>query len=198
MNDDGTGDLVDRWRRGDQQAAAELFQRYASRLIGLARSRLSTQMARRVAPEDLVQSVYRCFFANTRAGRYEIERGGDLWQLLVRMALHKLGDHVRRNNRAKRSVKQEQSFGSEDSLFGLQPGALACDPSPVEALALSEELERLMKDLEPSDRRMLELRLQGCNVEEIASAVACSQRTVLRVLKRIRTQLEEGLAEGPR
>jgi RNA polymerase sigma-70 factor (ECF subfamily) len=194
MNDDGTADLLARWRQGDQQAAAELFQRYASRLIGLTRSRLSTRMARRVAPEDLVQSVYRCFFANTRAGRYDIERGGDLWQLLVRMALHKLGDHVRRNNRAKRSVQQEESFGSEDSLFGLQPQALARDPSPVEALALSEELERLMQALEPADRRILELRLQGCNVEEIARAVACSQRTVLRILKRIRTQLEEGSA----
>src|ERR1700722_1524252 len=99
MDDDGTGLLVARWRQGDQQAAAELFQRYANRLIALARSRLSTKMARRVAPEDLVQSVYRCFFANTRAGRYDLERGGDLWQLLVRIALHKLGDHIRRNNR---------------------------------------------------------------------------------------------------
>jgi RNA polymerase sigma factor (sigma-70 family) len=197
MDDDGTGLLVARWRQGDQQAAAELFQRYANRLIALARSRLSGRMARRVAPEDLVQSVYRCFFANTRAGRYDLERGGDLWQLLVRIALHKLGDHIRRNNRAKRAVQKEQSFGSEDSLFGIHPGALAQGPSPVEAMALSEELERVMGTLEASERQVLELRLQGYNVEEIASAVACSQRTVLRILKRIRTQLEDS-PEGPR
>jgi RNA polymerase sigma factor (sigma-70 family) len=190
MDDDGTGPLVARWRQGDQQAAAELFQRYANRLIALARSRLSTRMARRVAPEDVVQSVYRCFFASTSAGRYDLERGGDLWQLLVRIALHKLGDHIRRNNRAKRSVQLEQSFGSEESLFGIHPKALAQGPSPVEALALAEELELLMQALDASERRVLELRLQGYNVEEIARDAGCSQRTVLRILKRIRTQLE--------
>jgi RNA polymerase sigma-70 factor (ECF subfamily) len=197
MADEETALLLARWRQGDQRAAAELFQRYANRLIALARSRLSNRMARRVAPEDLVQSVYRCFFANSRAGRYDLERGGDLWQLLVRITLSKLGDHVRRNNRAKRSVQQEQSFGSEDSLFGIHPGALAQGPSPVEAIALSEELERLMGALEASERRVLELRLQGYNVEEIARDVGCSQRTVLRILKRVRTQLE-GPTEGTR
>jgi hypothetical protein len=40
MDSDQSGNLVARWRDGDQQAAAVLFQRYADRLIGLARSRL--------------------------------------------------------------------------------------------------------------------------------------------------------------
>lgn len=194
MNDDMPGELVARWRKGDQDAAAELFRRYADRLIALARSRLSTRMARRIDAEDLVQSVYRCFFAESRAGRYDTERGGDLWQLLVRITLHKLGDQVRRNTRAKRSIQHERSFGSEDTLFGIHAGALAQGPSPVEAVALAEELEKVMASLEPSHRRALELRLQGYNVEEIANAIPCSQRTVLRVLKRIRTQLEDGSA----
>ena len=38
--------LLARCRNGDQQAAAELFRRYADRLIALARSRLSARLAR--------------------------------------------------------------------------------------------------------------------------------------------------------
>jgi len=40
MRDDHSGNLVARWRDGDQQAAAELFRRYAERLVGLVRRRL--------------------------------------------------------------------------------------------------------------------------------------------------------------
>src|SRR5262245_5701318 len=79
--EDWSGNLVARWRQGDQQAAAELFHRYASRLTALARSQLSGQLAHRIDPEDVVQSVCRCFFADTREGRYELQRGGDLWRL---------------------------------------------------------------------------------------------------------------------
>ena len=47
---DPVANLVERWRQGDQQAAAELFQRYASRLIALAHSRLPTNLSHRVDP----------------------------------------------------------------------------------------------------------------------------------------------------
>src|SRR5271163_4177723 len=88
--DERSDDLVARWRAGDQRAATELFHRYASRLILFVRSRLSGRIARRLDPEDVVQSAYRSFFGGTRDGRYVPHRGGDLWQLLVVITLHKL------------------------------------------------------------------------------------------------------------
>src|SRR5262249_38052565 len=116
--DDAAGNLVARWRAGDERAAAELFSRYAQRLIALARSRLSPKLSARIDPEDVVQSVYRSFFAETREGRYDLQRGGDLWQLLVVITLHKLNDQVKHNSSGKRAVGREQHFGSEDSLLG--------------------------------------------------------------------------------
>src|SRR5580704_7330521 len=131
MADENSGRLVARWREGDQHAAAELFERYGDRLIALARSRLSPKFAHRVDAEEVVQSVYRVFFADARAGRYELQRGGDLWQLLVAITLHKLQNQVKRNTSHKRSVERERSFGSEDSLLGIQADLLARDPSPL-------------------------------------------------------------------
>lgn len=196
VNDDRSGDLVARWREGDQGAAEVLFRRYANRLVALARSQLSAAVGRRVDPEDVVQSVYRSFFADTRAGRYEFQRGGDLWQLLVTITLHKLQDQIKYNRRAKRAVQREQPFGSEDSLQGLQAHMLGHAPSALEAVALVDQVEQLMRQLEPLHRRMLELRLQGYDLEEIAAATERTQRTVSRVLDRIKRLIQEQYQVG--
>src|SRR5262249_44736183 len=158
----------------------------------------SANIAHRIDAEEVIQSVYRSFFADARAGRYEVERGGDLWQLLVTITLHKLQTQVRRLNAQKRDAERECSFGSEDSLVLLQPQALAREPSPVEAVALTDLLERLMQQLDPEQRRMLELRLQGYTLEEIAADIHLSRRTVCRALDQIKQLLERWTAKDPR
>src|SRR5262245_12791504 len=130
MADDKSANLVARWRAGDQEAAAAIFHRYANRLVALAKKRLSAKLAQRVDAEDVVQSVYRSFFADVRDGRYDIRRGGDLWHLLVTITLHKLQHQVTRGTAKKRSVERECSFSSEESLVGLQAHIRAHDPSP--------------------------------------------------------------------
>jgi RNA polymerase sigma factor (sigma-70 family) len=187
MTDPPAEDLLARWRQGDQQAATELFRRYADRLIALARSRLSAQLARRVDPEDAVHSAYRSFFADVREGRYQVERGGDLWQLLVTITLNKVQHQVERHTSQKRAVNREQHYGSEDSLVALG----AREPSPAEALVLTDQVEQLMRPLDAAQRRMLELRLQGYNLEEIAATAQCSEATVRRLLDRIKRQLNQ-------
>src|SRR5262245_10269770 len=108
MSDERSGDLLAQWRAGNQQAAAKLFQRYADRLTALARSRLSSRVNRRVDAEDVVLSAYRSFFAGASAGRFEVERGGDLWRLLVSLTLRKLYRQVKHNSRQKRAVQRER------------------------------------------------------------------------------------------
>ncbi|MBY0526906.1 MAG: hypothetical protein K2R98_26165 [Gemmataceae bacterium] len=181
-------DLLAQWQAGDQQAAAELFRRYAGRLIALARGQLSAQLNRRLDPEDVIQSVYRSFFVRARAGQYQLPPGADLWALLVAMTLHKLREQVRHNNRGKRAVAAEEPFAG-DGLLGLQPEALARGPSPVESALLQDQMDHLMAQLDPLHRRMLELRLQGYNLEEIAIDTHRSERTVIRVLDGIKQQL---------
>jgi RNA polymerase sigma-70 factor (ECF subfamily) len=190
--DDASLALVARWREGDQQAATELFQRYAQRLIGLARNNLSNRLSNRLDPEDVVQSVCRSFFAGARDGRYVLQQSGDLWRLLVSITLNKLHDKARRQTAQKRSVNREQSFGSEDSLFGIQAEVLARDPSPEEATTLVDLLEELLRPFEGPQRRMIELRLQGYPLDEIAADTGHCRHTVMRVLKRVREHLEQG------
>jgi RNA polymerase sigma-70 factor (ECF subfamily) len=195
MTEEASINLVARWRSGDQQAAAELFRRFAERLVALARTRLSAQMSRRVDPEDVVQSAYRSFFIGTRNGRFEVQHGGDLWQLLMVITLHKLQHAVRRNLAAKRAVQQEQSLDTDDSVHGIHVSILTREPSPMEAVALADQVEQLMRGLGARDRRILELRLQGYTLEEIAADTHRSETTVGRVLDWVKQRLEEWQAE---
>jgi DNA-directed RNA polymerase specialized sigma24 family protein len=87
---DGDAILMQRFREGDQQAAAALFQRYVGKLVSLAQRRLSAQLGRRIDAEDIVQSAFRSFFRGTRDGRFQIEPGQELWRLLAVMTVTKL------------------------------------------------------------------------------------------------------------
>jgi RNA polymerase sigma factor (sigma-70 family) len=189
--DDESLALVARWREGDEQAAAALFERYAGRLVALTRQHLSLRVAQRVDPEDVVQSVCRSFFAGAREGRFVFEQSGDLWRLLVAITLHKVQDEGRKQMAEMRTVAREKSFGSEQSLFGLNPQALAQVPGPAEAAALADLLEQVLSRFKPAQRRMVELRLQGYPIEEIADETGHCRHTVTRVLKRARQELEQ-------
>src|SRR6185312_13260850 len=106
--------LLERFRGGDDSAAAALFARYFERLTLLARSRLSARLARRTDPEDVIQSVYRSFFVGVREGRYSLGRGGDLWRLLASITKRKLLRQVRHQHADCRSIDLECSLDRVD------------------------------------------------------------------------------------
>jgi RNA polymerase sigma-70 factor (ECF subfamily) len=83
-------ELLERYQRGDQEAARLLFDQYASRLIGIVEGRLPQQLRPRMDAEDVVQSAYRSFFRIAMRGDVRLEETGDLWRLLVAIALNKL------------------------------------------------------------------------------------------------------------
>jgi DNA-directed RNA polymerase specialized sigma24 family protein len=58
-------------------------------------------------------------------------------------------------------------------------------------VALVDEVEQVMSRLDPLPRRVLELRLQGFDYEEIAAEVDRSECTVRRVLRQLEQSLEE-------
>ncbi len=171
--------LLERLRDGDDRAADEIFSRYFDRLTLLARSRLSPRVASRTDPEDIVLSVYRSFFVGVRAGRFKLGRGGDLWRLLASITRYKLLRQVRYQRAERRSVDREFPLDRDDE--GRIPGRPQ-DPTPEDALALADELEHVFSGLSPLGRRVLELRLQGAELSEIADDTGRSERTVRRTL----------------
>jgi len=181
VSSEPTAEILERYRQGDEQAAAELFARYLDRLTRLARSRLSPKLAARIDPEDVVLSAYRSFFIGARDGRFSLHRSGDLWRLLVSITLHKLFRQARRHRANARSVDTELPL-LDNEFFGREP-------SPEEVVGVADVLQTVLARLDPVARRVLELRLQEDSLATIATQTGRSERTIRRILAEIRTSL---------
>ncbi len=158
--------FVDRLRRGDEDAAAEVFHRFARRLIALARSQLDSWIRSRVEPEDVVQSVFRSFFTRFQSGQFQLGDWDNLWTVLTLITIRKCTNRKEFWRAAKRDLQHEaNSLPRGDPL----QEALARDPTPSEAAILSEVVERLMKNVTEADRAILTLHLQGCDIAAISA-----------------------------
>ena len=182
--------LLERWQQGDEQAAADIFDRYVNRLIALARSKLGDRLRRRVDAEDVVQSVYRSFFRRAAEGAYQLDEGDNLWRLLATITVNKLRKRHRHHTAQKRSIDEEISVGGSSGAWQISPLVVAHDPTSDEAVALIDELQFVLERLEPVHREIVELRLNGHDLAEISEQTSRTERTVRRVLERFSGDLK--------
>jgi RNA polymerase sigma-70 factor (ECF subfamily) len=192
MSDDAPfDDLMQRLRGGDEQAAQDIFQRFARRLIGLARKQLDGKLRAKVDPEDVAQSALRSFFVHHAEGQYELDNWDALWSLLTVITLRKCGYQTRHFRTAGRDVRREQSprDGAEDDSSSSFV-AISGEPTPSEAYRLAETVEILLREMDERDRPILLLGLQGLSTPEISAQIGRAERTVYRALERIRVKLQ--------
>jgi RNA polymerase sigma-70 factor (ECF subfamily) len=192
--DDSFDCLMTRLRAGDDDAAAEVFNRFARRLIGLARSRLDHLIRGKVDPEDILQSVYRSFFLRHAAGDFHLDGWDGLWGMLTVITVRKCDYRRKFFRAARRDVEREATPRGDGPTFE----AATREPTPAEAAELAEIVERLMRELVGREKDILALSLQGYNNVEISAQVRRTERTVQRVLKRVRERLEEMRTEAER
>lgn len=183
--------LLDDFIGGNDRAAAKIVDRYAQRLINLARSRLTNRLRNRIDPEDIVQSAYRSFFRRAGDGDFELKRSGDLWRLLAAITVHKTLKRVEFEKAKKRDYRSEENVIAGASSNSEFPGFADFDrdPTPDEAIMVVDELAAVMKPLSERDRGIIERRLQEMTFEEIAASTEVSESTVRRVLRRIHDDL---------
>ena len=194
LQDDSFHDWIGRLRAGDDEAASRVFHRYAKRLVGLASRKLALGLRRKVDPEDIVQSVFRSFFVRHADGQYELQDWDSLWAILAVITVRKSINRGKFHRRGRRDAYREvASPHADDSRPGWE--FVARDPTPEEALILAETVDGLMQQYDERDREILALALQGFSVREISEQVGYAERTVRRVLQRVREDLE-GVRDG--
>ncbi len=182
--------LLRRYRGGSQDAATQLYLRYARRLQGLARAQISPELARRVDVDDVVQSAFGSFFRRAGSGFYDAPVGDDLWRLFLVIALHKVRGQGAFHRAARRDVRRTQGLAAGTGEGEWEAEADTASYAFLD-LAVREALGRLL----PAHRQMVELRVAGHTVEEIACQTARSKRTVERLLREARERLGELLEE---
>jgi RNA polymerase sigma-70 factor, ECF subfamily len=183
--------LKARLRAGDKEAASQVFHLYANRLILLAQRNLEPQLRAKFDPEDVIQSVFRSFFRRNAAGQMEdLETWESLWKMLVVITLRKCGARIDFYHAASRDIQREVSLSVSSSKSDKDWEPLAPEPTPDEAAILTETVAGLISQFEGRNRQILTHLLQGYSIPEIISTIGCTERTVYRLLQRVKMLLE--------
>ena len=185
--------FVTRLRSGDNDAAIAVWNRFHRRLTGLANKRLDASIRQKVDPDDVVQSACKSFFNCCRNGHYDLNDWNCIWLLLARITLRKCRKQLRHFRAQQRLVERETSLSELTN--HIDDGLSCLQPSPSHHAMVHELLETVFNELSARDRQIVSLNLERCSVAEISVRTGCTERTVQRVMQRIRTQLETILAE---
>ncbi|MDX1927688.1 MAG: sigma-70 family RNA polymerase sigma factor [Pirellulaceae bacterium] len=177
--------LLRQFRGGQVDAATELYSRYATRLLELAKSRTGAELGQSVDPEDVVQSVFRTFFRRAAEGSYQVPNGDTLWKLLMVIALNKIRSLADYHRAGKRDMRRTQPM----------QGTLPADHEQESLNILQITIAELTSQLHESHQQIIRMRIEGYGVDEIATKVQRSKRTTERVLQAFREQLFAAIHE---
>ncbi|HEY8504941.1 MAG TPA: sigma-70 family RNA polymerase sigma factor [Gemmataceae bacterium] len=196
MAKDSFAGLMEALRSGSDGAAREVFARFAQRLVALARRQFDRPFGHKIDPEDVVQSAYKSFFLRHREGKLEVGSWDSLWSLLTVITLRKCADRVEYFRAQRRDAAREvQAIGPGDRPEPWQQ-ALDREPMPEEAAILAETVDQLFESLDPDERPILELSLEGYTAAEISQRLGRAERSVRRLRERVRKKLER-MQAGP-
>ena len=136
-----------------------------------------------------MQSVFRIFLQRAQHGYYEVPSGEDLWGLLLVITLNKIRSLNEYHQAAKRDVRQTTSMSDDSKVV---QASLRQDDSERRFLHLC--IQEALETMAPEFKAVVELRLEGHEVAEIAQKLGRSKRTIERSLqeafRRLRLILE--------
>jgi RNA polymerase sigma-70 factor (ECF subfamily) len=135
-------------------------------------------MAARLEPDDIVQSAFRTFFRRVSVGEYDVPDGQHLWKLLLTIALNKARNGVAHHKAAKRDIGRTQA-----------PTQDLADRDEHGRRLLEMVIAEITETLEPSQRQIIELRIAGEEIDQIARQTGRARRSVERVLQGFRAEL---------
>jgi RNA polymerase sigma factor (sigma-70 family) len=181
---ESTFDLIERARRGDQEALDRLFARHLGPLQRWASGRLPRWARGLADTDDLVQDTLLQTFKRIEA--FEPRRVGALQAYLRQAVLNRLRDELRRKGRQPPTVDVDAVD-------------LAAGESPLEEAIGREAVERYelaLQRLKPEEREAIIARVElGLSYEELADALGkptpdaarkAAQRALVRLAEELR------------
>jgi RNA polymerase sigma factor (sigma-70 family) len=184
--DDSSHGSVTAWLDGlknrSEGAAQELWNRYFSQLVQLARRKMRN-VARDADEEDVALSALKSAMLGVQNNRFpDLDDRTGLWPLLVAITSRKAINELRRQHAQKRYSASERPMVDEALIAGTEP-------SPDFAIRLADAINTLVPALGDKTLQLIAQRkLEGYANEEIAKELNVSARTVARKLARIRQE----------
>jgi RNA polymerase sigma factor (sigma-70 family) len=178
------------FRAGDEQAAAELWNRYFSRLVQTARAKLGGTATPAADAEDVALSAFHTIYQAARQNRMpQMTDRDSFWKSLLVIATGKVIDARRRATSQKRSTPGQPA--DVPSTLALET-VVSREPDPHLALMVEETFLRMLHCLDDAElKEIVLLKMDGYTHAEIANRLDCSERTIKRRLTIIRRIWEQ-------
>jgi RNA polymerase sigma factor (sigma-70 family) len=173
-------------RRGDEEAARQLFHHLYPLVIKVVRSHLP----RRTSEDDLTQTIFMKVFANLAqfSGRVPLEH----WvsRIAVNTCIKAL-----RAEKARPEVRCAD-LSEDENLVLEQLASTAGELQPDRDAASRELVEKLLGQLKPDDRLVIRLlTLEGRSIEEVRQLTGWNEPVIKVRAFRARNKLRKHLAK---
>lgn len=190
--------LIRRIRTGDQNAMAELMERYRGQLLATASRKMSDLLKRSVEPDDVIQEAMTyCLKTFSEIDCRFLDPMPWVHQVLERKIVDAHRHHAAQKRAADKGVPLS---GATDSSPGLIDLLIASITSASQAFARNRREERLMiamQQLTKEQQDALRMRyVDNLPSKEIAEKLGKSDGAIRVILTRSLRQLEELLDDG--
>jgi len=180
--------LLQRIADGSDAAVWELLDRYSKNILRVVRRRLPAEIRHKVDSVDIVQSVWKSIFR----GGCRLEQAASAEEVvayLAGMAKLKVFETHRRFTRCEAfNVRREVPLNSDERQHGPTPTRESDrqidhrDHAPSAIVRARDNWERAMEKSGERGQQVVQLKLQGLTLDEIAEQLNLSKRTVQRTL----------------
>ena len=193
--------LIQLATNGDENALANLFDRYRSQLRGMIAFRMDSRLQGRVDPSDVLQEAY----IDLAKKLPEFEKKGMSFFVWLRLVASErlLAVHRRHLGTLKRDARREvriQSATSPESTSIILAEHLLGQHSSVAGKAIKAEqgakLQAILDQMDEKDREIIALRIfEGLSNGETAEVLGLTRQTAskkfLRAIGRIRAEAKD-------
>jgi RNA polymerase sigma factor (sigma-70 family) len=185
--------LIAELRADNPVAPAALWERFARRMLALARQRLRHTPRRLADEDDVVVRAFERFLRGVHEGRFpRLNDRNDLWAVLFTLTVRvasRQAEEARRLKRGGGKVRGDSALRDRDG----EPIEIPADDlGPDEEVILRDGLDHLLAALGDDELRRIALaRLEGRTLPEIAELIGRSPMTVARRIALIRKTWEK-------
>ncbi len=167
----------------DDDALTALLDRCESKFRIVARVSLGPMLRSQVDTLDLVQSMKRVLIPGLRTGRFDLASPEQLVALAATIIRRKVALYWRRQQR-----RQVYSLADEKDL---PLGLISVEDDGADRLDDDELLNSLLDQLDPEDREIFQMQLEGLSIVEIARRTGRRAGPLRAHLSRLRRKLRE-------
>jgi len=180
---------------GSEEAVWELAETYTPYIIRAVRLSLPAKLRHRLDSQDIAQTLWASLLlGDTDLAQWKSPT--NLIAFLARAAKNKVIDQTRRLNTHKYNVAREEPLDSSAPKHVASQRRptrhlYARDPTPSKVVSVRERWERIVSRASDRDRRILQMRFEGRNFDDISVEMQVSSMTARRAIERMVGQLTE-------